>query len=81
MSGELAAIIILALAIILVAAVALHAMEGNRANSKAIQFLENREKQRWDGQVRMDHAAARDIGRLKARLEIVEGLTRPSDGK
>lgn len=72
--------IILAVAFVIVAMVALHAMNGVRDNRDAIKHLERRADRRWQSQNEVNNAAAMDIGRLKARLDVVEVRT-TDDGK
>lgn len=72
--------IILALAIIVVALIALHAMRGVRENMDAIKHLERRGDRRWQSQNQVNNAAAADIGHLKAKVQWIERRT-TDDGK
>lgn len=72
--------IILAVAIVIVALVALHAMKGIRDNQDAIKHLERRADRRWQTQNAVNNAAAADIGRLKAKVSFLETRT-TDDGK
>jgi hypothetical protein len=75
------ALLILTVAIIIVAGVALHAMAGVQDNNRAILHLQNREGHRWRGQNAVNNMVAMDIGRLKAKTDVLEGRTGVSDGK
>ena len=76
-----AGLIILAVAIGIVAAVALHAMEGVRANQRAIMRLQQREDRRWQSQTRIDRSTQRLHAATADRLDALDARTAPSDGK
>lgn len=77
---DLVPYIILAVAIVIVALVALHAMRGVRDNQEAIKHLERRADRRRQSQNEVNNAAATDIGRLKAKVSMIERRT-TDDGK
>lgn len=76
-----AGLIILAVAIIIVAGVALHAMQGVRENQRAIARLTFREDSRWQTQARIDRSTKRLHEATANRLDALDARTAPSDGK
>jgi heme exporter protein D len=79
--AELIPYAILAVAIVVVAFVALHAMDGVRDNRRYIDGLRRSEDFRWKRQDTINDATIRRHMAIDDRVREVEARTQVSDGK